>query len=102
MTSGAGPAWQVPRLGRGLAAADLDNDGRVDLLVLGQNQPMAYFRNKTDGGHHLTIRLEGTASNRDAVGAKVVVTAGGKARTAWRQARSEIALGCRRPRSRFI
>jgi enediyne biosynthesis protein E4 len=84
VSAGAGPAWQVPRLGRGLAAADLDNDGRVDLLVLAQNQPLAYFHNKTEGGHRLTIRLEGTTSNRDAVGAKVVVTAGGRARTAWR------------------
>ena len=49
MTAGAGPAWQVPRLGRGLAAADLDNDGRVDLLILGQNQPLAYFHNRTAG-----------------------------------------------------
>ncbi|HWE35828.1 MAG TPA: CRTAC1 family protein, partial [Isosphaeraceae bacterium] len=84
VTAGAGAAWQVPRLGRGLAAADLDNDGRVDLLVLAQNQPLAYHHNKTEGGHRLTIRLEGTTSNRDAVGARVVVTAGGRARTAWR------------------
>lgn len=64
----AGSPWQVPRLGRGLAAGDLDNDGRVDLLILGQNQPLAYFHNKTESGHWMMLRLEGTASNRDAVG----------------------------------
>jgi len=84
VTAGAGPAWQIPRLGRGLASADLDNDGRVDLLVLAQNQPLAFFHNRTRGGRWLTLRLEGTASNRDAVGARVSVTAGGRTRTAWR------------------
>ena len=69
----------------GVAAADLDNDGRVDLLVLAQNQPLAYFHNRTEGGHRLTIRLEGTASNRDAVGARVVVIAEGRSDgRAWR------------------
>ena len=84
VTSGAGAAWQVPRLGRGLASGDIDNDGRVDLVILSQNQPLAYFHNKTRGGHYLTLRLEGTASNRDAVGARVTVTAGGRSQTAWR------------------
>ena len=43
----AGAAWPVPRLGRGLAAGDLDNDGRVDLLVVAQDEPLAYFHNRT-------------------------------------------------------
>ena len=71
----AGPPWAVPRLGRGLATGDLDNDGRLDLLVMGQNEPLAYFHNQTDRpGHFVTFRLEGTRSNRDGVGARVVVT----------------------------
>ena len=69
------PPWQVPRIGRGLAVGDLDNDGRVDLLILSQNEPLAYFHNQGRGGHWLTLRLEGTASNRDAIGARVVATA---------------------------
>ena len=43
----AGPPWQVPRVGRGLAAGDLDNDGRIDLLFLAQNEPLAYLHNLT-------------------------------------------------------
>ena len=36
----AGAPWQVPRLGRGLAAGDLDNDGRIDLLLVAENAPL--------------------------------------------------------------
>jgi tetratricopeptide (TPR) repeat protein len=76
----SGPPWTVPRLGRGLASGDLDNDGRVDFLVMAQDGPLAYFHNRTERpGHFVTFRLEGTASNRDGVGTKVVVqTAAGR------------------------
>jgi tetratricopeptide (TPR) repeat protein len=80
----AGPPWLVPRLGRGLAAGDLDNDGRIDLVLLGQTEPVAYFHNRTDGGHWMTFRLQGTASNPDGVGARVTVTAAGRPRVAER------------------
>jgi enediyne biosynthesis protein E4 len=80
----AGPPWRVPRLGRGLAAGDLDNDGRRDLLIVSQNSPLAYFHNRTAAGHSLTVQLEGTVSNRDAIGTHVSVTAGGRRLTAWR------------------
>jgi tetratricopeptide (TPR) repeat protein len=84
VTDRAGPPFQVPLLGRGLAAGDLDNDGRVDVLILSQNQPLSYFHNRTDCGHWLTLRLEGRSSNRDAVGARVAVLAGGVKRFGWR------------------
>ncbi len=80
----AGLPWRVPRLARGLAAGDLDNDGRADLLIVSQNQPLAYFHNRSSGGHSLTLRLEGTTSNRDAIGARVTVTSARRRRTAWR------------------
>jgi hypothetical protein len=80
----AGPPWQIPRVGRGLTAGDLDNDGRSDLLLVAQDGPLAYFHNRTAGGHAVTLRLEGTASNRDAVGARVTIIAGGRRRVAWR------------------
>jgi tetratricopeptide (TPR) repeat protein len=74
----AGPPFRVPLLGRGLAAGDLDNDGRVDALIVAQDEPLVYFHNRTAGGHFVTILLEGTASNRDAVGAQVTVESGGR------------------------
>ena len=84
VTNRAGPPWQVPLAARGLAAGDLDNDGRVDLVVVSHNQPVVYFHNRTEGGRSLTLLLEGGRSNRDAVGARVTVTAGGMRRVAWR------------------
>ena len=73
----SGHPWTVPRLGRGLAAGDLDNDGRVDLLLMAQDEPLAYFHNRTEpAGHAVTFRIEGTESNRDGVGARVIVVAG--------------------------
>jgi prepilin-type N-terminal cleavage/methylation domain-containing protein len=71
-------AWQVPRVARGLAAGDLDNDGRVDLLIVAQDGPLAWFHNRTSGGHFVAFGLEGAESNRDAVGAVVTVTVGGR------------------------
>ncbi len=75
----AGAPWQKLHVGRGLAAIDLDNDGRVDLLLVGQNDPLALFHNQNAShDHFLTLALEGTTSNRDAVGARVAVTASGR------------------------
>ena len=82
----AGPPWQVLRLGRGLAVGDIDNDGRMDVLIVGQGAPLALFHNQPApaAGHFLTLALEGVASNRDGVGAKVTVTAGGRSQVAVR------------------
>ncbi len=80
----AGPPWSVPRIGRGLAVADLDNDGRLDILISEQDGPMAYFRNRSKAGRSATIRLQGTASNRDGVGARVTLVAGGRRQVAHR------------------
>ena len=82
----SGDVWRVPRVGRGLAAADLDNDGRLDLLILGQNEPLAYLHNRGpstgDSGRFVTFLLEGSASNRDGVGALVTITAEGRRQVA--------------------
>jgi tetratricopeptide (TPR) repeat protein len=90
----AGEPFKVLRVGRGLATADLDNDGRVDVLILSQNSPLAYFHNKTDGGHCLTLGLEGTTSNRDSVGAKVTVTSGGRRQIAQRMGGGSYQSAC--------
>jgi tetratricopeptide (TPR) repeat protein len=75
----AGAPWAPLRVGRGLAVGDLDNDGRVDALILSQNEPLAYLHNATVApGRFLVLQLEGTKSNRDAVGARVTIEAGGR------------------------
>ncbi len=76
VTRHAGAPWQQPRLGRGLATGDLDNDGRIDLLIVAEGEPLAYFHNQGPAGHFVTLQLEGASpgSNRDAVGACVTLT----------------------------
>jgi hypothetical protein len=81
----AGEPFAPLHLGRGLAAGDLDNDGRLDALVVAQNEPLIYLHNMTERpGHFVTLALEGTRSNRDAVGARVAVIAGGRRQVAER------------------
>jgi hypothetical protein len=68
-------------VGRGLAVGDYDNDGDPDVLLLTVGEPPRLLRN--DGGNRnrwLGVRLVGTRSGRDAVGARVAVTAGGRTR----------------------
>ncbi len=84
VTEKAGAPWRVPRVGRGLAAGDLDNDGRVDLLILPQKSALGYFHNRTSEGHSITFLLEGKTSNRDAVGARVTVVSGARRQVAQR------------------
>ena len=80
-----GSAWSVPRIGRALVAGDLDNDGRIDLISVSQDTPLAFFHNQTaSAGHFVSFLLEGTRSNRGGVGAIVSLTAGGRRRRAWR------------------
>jgi hypothetical protein len=84
-TGQAGVPWTVPRVSRGLAVGDLDNDGLVDAVIVDQAGPLAYFHNRTqDAGHFLVFRLSGGPSGRDAIGAYVTVRAGGRTRHAWR------------------
>jgi hypothetical protein len=78
VSASVGGPWAREILGRGLAVGDFDNDGRADVLVLPQNEPMLLLRNRTTGGHWAAIELEGTRSNRSAVGARIKITAGGR------------------------
>ncbi|HWM94901.1 MAG TPA: CRTAC1 family protein [Thermoanaerobaculia bacterium] len=66
--------------GRGIGMADFDQDGRLDLYQTNANQNALLYRNVTEGaGSWLALKLVGTKSNRDAIGARVTVRANGKA-----------------------
>lgn len=77
VTAVAGNGMAVKRSSRGAAFDDLDNDGNVDVVVLNSRRESTILRNESRTGHHWTrIRLRGVASNRDGVGAQVLVTTG--------------------------
>jgi enediyne biosynthesis protein E4 len=70
-----GGGFATPKVGRGLACGDFDRDGDVDLLLTTNQGPAYLYRNDvTSGNGSLRLRLEGTKSNRDAIGAVVRVT----------------------------
>jgi hypothetical protein len=82
VTKDVGGALAIEKSSRGAAFGDYDNDGDIDALVVNMNDTPTLLRNDTARGRHwLTLRLVGTKSNRDAIGAKVTVDAGGRRQT---------------------
>jgi hypothetical protein len=79
----AGLDTAPPRAHRGAALGDLDQDGRVDVVVSSLQAPAELWRNRSSGGHWLEVRLVGTKSNRDGIGAVVTLSAASDPR--WRQ-----------------
>ena len=73
-----GGEFDQPKVGRGLAYADFDRDGDLDLLLTTNNGPAYLYRNdQLSGNRSIRFRLVGTKSNRDGIGAMVRVSAGG-------------------------
>jgi hypothetical protein len=82
-----GAAFNRPIVARGAAYADFDRDGDLDILISTNHGPAYLYRN--DGGnrnHWLNVRLSGTKSNRDGIGAVVRVQSG--AGKQWNMVRS--------------
>ena len=78
ITDEIGGGLLIEKSSRGAAFGDYDNDGRIDMIVTNINDRPTLLHNESTGGHWVSFRLVGTKSNRDAIGAKVFVTAGGR------------------------
>ncbi len=77
VTDHCGDGTRFKSVGRGAAFDDLDNDGRVDVVILNSRRPPTVLRNVSPTGNHwIEIRLRGVKSNRDGIGAHVKVVAG--------------------------
>jgi len=76
VTATAGTSFAAPRVARGAAYGDINNDGALDLVITTNSGPAALFRNSGTKNHSLRIKLIGTKSNRDGIGAVVRVTSG--------------------------
>lgn len=79
VSAASGVALERARLHRGVAFADFDNDGRVDAALTALNERPVLLRNVSSGGHWLWLALEGTESNRSALGARVEARVAGVA-----------------------
>jgi hypothetical protein len=77
----SGPVFEESFPARGLAVGDLDNDGRLDVLVNNNGEAPLLLQNRAGEGHHwVGLHLQGTTCNRDAVGARIAWSVGGVVR----------------------
>jgi len=88
VTRDAGAAMQLAEVGRGAAFGDINNDGRVDIVVTNANGPLRLFLNEATAGHWLLVRLEAAEGNRFGMGAEVGLFREGQP-TLWRRAHTD-------------
>ena len=90
-TRDAGPYFQSQHVGRGAAFGDIDNDGDIDIVVNHRGGPPAILRNDTPTANRwIRLELQGTRSNRDAIGTRVEVEVSG--RTIYRQRKGGVSI----------
>jgi enediyne biosynthesis protein E4 len=77
ITDQAGPAFQQARPARGLAIGDVEGDGRPEIVIANMNATPNLLQNQSPRRHYIRLRLEGTKSNRSAIGARATIEAGG-------------------------
>jgi hypothetical protein len=80
-TQTLGAVFAAPKVGRAAAYADIDNDGALDVLMTTNGGRVYLFHNEGVTNHSLRIKLIGTKSNRDGIGAVITVVAGGDKQT---------------------
>jgi hypothetical protein len=92
-STGAGEAFARKAVHRGAAVGDVDNDGRLDVVVTALDGALELWRNVSSASRHwLLVKTVGTASNRDGMGAKIkIVTASG---AQWSHVNSAVGYGC--------
>ena len=82
VSAGTGRGLQTPRVSRGLAVGDLDDDGDPDVVLSNMDAPPALLENRQRTGRHwIAFRVTAPAGNRLAIGATVTITAGGRTQT---------------------
>jgi hypothetical protein len=83
VSSKVGPTFRDPMVARGVAYADFDNDGDLDLVITTNNGSARLLRNHNGNQNDLLcVKLVGTRSNRDAIGARVTLTTANGSRLA--------------------
>ena len=88
VTRTMGAAFNKPLVARGAAYGDFDNDADLDVVIMTNNGPAVLLRNEGGTNRSLRLRLVGTRSNRDGLGAVVTVKAGKESQTAMAQSGS--------------
>jgi hypothetical protein len=88
VTTQMGSAFAAPKVARAAAYADIDNDGFPDIVLTTNAGPAYLFHNEGGSNHSLRVKLVGTKSNRDGIGAVVRVTSGNDKDKQWKMLRS--------------
>ena len=85
----AGPVLDVKTVARGACFGDYDNDGKIDAFLINLGSPATLLHNVTQNSNHwITLKLKGRKSNRDGIGARLELVAGGRKQLAERVAGS--------------